>query len=1102
MFSPQQVPKVDRGQRVYAVVPGEPLPWEPGHPLAKHKLTAYQAWRHVVYLGVFPLEKVFELVASAFTPDPDSYDERPGGESALAAFAVDGDGRAVADSLVLSSCAWATGKVMAEGPGEQDWAADFNKAAEQHQHTWWRLVTSKRPWGEDDDGTTSTSRETLELGRSRLADTLAAAVEATGLDGLLPCSRIRVQSTIVARRNADSTGGHDFLNSFVMADLDRVAGHVARGEAGAALGRYLRPVDRVPVDRRVDVRERVADVFAETAPDRVPAGRWPANTGHALALNQQLAVNRALGMPEPGVVGVNGPPGTGKTTMLRDLVAGLLVARARALATLRSPDEAFTATTHRWRTGKYPRSVEVLRPDLTGFEIVVASANNGAVENITDEIPGAAAVDESWREAAEAVDYFPHVAASLLASDDGTPAPAWALVAARLGNKANRTRFVQKFWYHENKEDTTDPATGLLHVLQGYAASSSERSWAAETALFRDAEAAAERMRLRRQAHYESALRLAEAVSAQRAAEHAARLCDDEVAAAAKDAASADAALRHQQEEADRALRAFRAEARRRMDADTERAEGRVRWWRVELAARQEAAARHETTAPGFLDWLRSWGAVHREWRRVRAALAHAVAEANHQLTTAHHVPPPPQDPLPPESLHAATAAAEAARRRAVAAARARQDAAIRLASARELVDRSTQEVAGFPDLGAHAPDAAWWGDRERRERAALWTDSEWNQARTEVLLAALRLHKAFLRHVAPRMRRNLQAAMDVVGGEAPRDLDPGHALAAWQHLFLVVPVVSTTFASYARLFGHLREESLGWLLVDEAGQSTPQNAVGALWRTRHAVVVGDPLQLEPVTTLPFKAEQAIRAETAVACEWSPSSTSVQRLADRQTEFGTLLSDGEETTWVGAPLTVHRRCDQPMFAIVNQVAYDGLMIDGTAPGPGRAFAERYPSLPPSKWIDVTGGVARGHWIPEEGHQLDKILAALVTLRFDMRKVMAVGPFRDIARELRSRTTRHPGLTAGTIHTAQGKQADIVVLVLGGDPAKPGSRRWAASKPNLLNVAVSRAKHRLYVIGDRAAWSSNRYFDVLAANLPHSHPVGDHPNNPSQAFDLP
>ena len=76
---------------------------------------------------------------------------------------------------------------------------------------------------------------------------------------------------------------------------------------------------------------------------------------------------------------------------------------------------------------------------------------------------------------------------------------------------------------------------------------------------------------------------------------------------------------------------------------------------------------------------------------------------------------------------------------------------------------------------------------------------------------------------------------------------------------------------------------------VDEAGQATPQNAVGALWRCQRAVIVGDPQQLEPITTVPFRAEQAIREHYGVEEEWltgrdlgtgprrSPQPTSARR---------------------------------------------------------------------------------------------------------------------------------------------------------------------------------------------------------------------------------
>ena len=71
------------------------------------------------------------------------------------------------------------------------------------------------------------------------------------------------------------------------------------------------------------------------------------------------------------------------------------------------------------------------------------------------------------------------------------------------------------------------------------------------------------------------------------------------------------------------------------------------------------------------------------------------------------------------------------------------------------------------------------------------------------------------------------------------------------------------------------------------------------------------------------------------------------------------------------------------------------------------------------------------------------------------------------------------------HRAHGarKEADVVILILGGNPGRPGARRWAAETPNLLNVAVSRARRRLYVIANREAWGHLRYFDVLADSLP-------------------
>ena len=52
-----------------------------------------------------------------------------------------------------------------------------------------------------------------------------------------------------------------------------------------------------------------------------------------LVLLQQAAVNLSLSeLRDGGILAVNGPPGTGKTTLLRDIAAALITERARVMS--------------------------------------------------------------------------------------------------------------------------------------------------------------------------------------------------------------------------------------------------------------------------------------------------------------------------------------------------------------------------------------------------------------------------------------------------------------------------------------------------------------------------------------------------------------------------------------------------------------------------------------------------------------------------------------------------------------------------------------------------------------------------------------------------
>lgn len=1023
-FAVQTLERPDARSRRYAPRAGEPLPWDSGHPLQRQLLGPDFVWQHTVYGGIFSLDRVHGTLKDVFGSSDEDVDERvPRGHSALFAVSVTADGRLLLDSLVVSTGAWAVGRSRHPGPSSASWLDGFEVDCARHAERVREVVAAA-----DDDAVATTLAEqgvavSRPVAQEALQKLVALTTEQLRVGILLEPLGLRVHSHPVHRKRAHEVQT-DFLNSFFADDLQLVADAVAGGDCGQALRDYLSDDKAVTPIARVDVLEARNDdvLLAQLAPDRVPAGRWPAKVEHPLATSQQLAIDaivESLG-ERAGAFAVNGPPGTGKTTMLRELVAALVVKRATSLAQLRAPAAAFRDDVVGWSSGKYQRRIRPLRDEFTGYEMVVASANNGAVANVTREIPRIDSIDSEMRDRAT---YLRQHATRVLGE------PAWGLIAAALGNKSNRSRFVSRFWYGQpadTKKASGEEGPGFQEWLKE-AQTSAERPWSAAVAAFHEAAVTEQRARQVRQEAHEALGALPDLVRAHDGAGASLQQHGRRQRLAAEVAQTADAATVQAQQVADSAS-----------------------------ARRQE----HRSLKPGVWEMVFTFGRAIRRWHAEDEELAVAAGVA-------------------------ASAAASAANT-AVDARRAVEEAALIVAAASVACREAARRVAegcaaveeGRSRCGAQVPDVEWLGSGEQRELKAPWLDDQWNLARTDLFIAALQLHEAFLAGAAKIMAANLRAAMDVLGGQAPADAPEPAVRAAWQSLFLVVPVVSTTFASVARLLRPLGREALGWLLVDEAGQAAPQLAAGAVWRARRLVTVGDPLQLEPVVTVLHTTQQALRRHHGVAQTWLPGCTSVQALTDRITPIGTMLPGPQgERVWVGAPLRVHRRCDNPMFDIVNSEVYDGLMIHGRAP------RDEPLTITPSAWIDVVSTEAEGHWIPEEGRAAEQFLAYLEGKGVLPSQIMVITPFRESAVHLRALVRRYPELTCGTIHVAQGKEADVVVLVLGGHPARPGARAWAAGRPNLFNVAVSRAKQRLYVVGSHDRWAPLPYFSTLAQALP-------------------
>ncbi|WP_424210938.1 AAA domain-containing protein [Streptomyces sp. BI20] len=975
----------------------------------------------------------------------------------------------------------------------------------------------------------------------------AQIAELCGVTELLAPRTVRVRSTLVRRpvKRPGPTPEAPFLNSLLPSDLGRVRDAVAADGAGAALGAYLTPGADVRRADRVDLRAEPGVVLAGVAPGLVPAGRWPTAPRFPLVLGQQFAVDRMLadlsGPAGGGLFSVNGPPGTGKTTMLRDLIAALVVERAGVLAGFDDPRRGFTGTPWKGRDPQgYPRTVRGLDPRLAGFEMVVASSNNGAVRNITAELPARGALAEPWR---SETDHFADLAGALLGGE-----PAWGLIAAVLGNRGNRREFVQRFWWgrlpaeeaEAREEAGAPPLVGMeswLRARREPADGPPEREpgtpevlpWAEAVAAFRAALAEVER---RREPRLRWERLLAEAESGREAA----------LAPTAQALARAEERVR----EAERAHRRTAAEvtdrvaqvrvaeeAHARAGATVPRARLSVEEARADLSGARRVAEDHrrligrltallEEPEPagrglrgGLRRLLRSPAEREAESRAAAAERAGLLdrIDAGHAALETALARVRAAAALESAALEAAArdgAAVDAARVRVVAA-RAAETAARRErersattvglaheARAREAAEHERARAALrarraelIAAAGALPSLPLGWEDlsEAERESGSPWTDEDWGAARSELFLRALDLHRSFVAANAAVVWGNLRVLVEALEGR-DRAYPAEQVLRAWQTLFLLVPVVSTTFSSVGAMFARLGRESLGWVLVDEAGQAAPQAAVGALWRARRAVLVGDPLQLEPVVTMPVGLQRRLLAAHGVGAEWLPSAGSAQSLADRVNRYGTLLpapAEEDGRVWVGAPLRVHRRCEEPMFTIANEVAYGGMMVHGTASAPFPD--EERDGLLPSRWLD-TGDPGRdpdAPWGERDRKAFVFVLDHLRRAGVAPERIRIIAPFRALVKECVAVCAERPEWTwelreehCATVHRAQGKESDVVVLVLGGN--RPGARRWAAGDPRLVNVAASRAKRRLYVIGERALWAPLAHFDVLAGRL--------------------
>lgn len=1016
------------------------LPWERGEKSRPNCRLYFQ-----IVLGTIKMEKAISRLIEHFG---DSRPDFPSskGNAILASIIVDKEGRLVeSQAISISSFGW--GVMAALNGSLTDLARWPEVETEIVRHIEKELIRFGQ--GENDD-----EKRESPLSRKAIYCAFGAVLRETGLPDEM------VEAPTFAIRSYEHFKNPNppeplLLNSFFLGDLSFARGLLRDQKAPDNLKRYLgilRP------EKSSDLLRDKAALEAALAPKMTGLSRWPSPGRHSSSLLQQAAVN--LSFTETGsggMLGVNGPPGTGKTTLLRDILAGVVTERAEVMLGFDNPEAAFTHAGQKMKAGNAWLHLYRLDAKLRGFEMVVASSNNKAVENVSREIPAISSI------AADADDlrYFKVLA------DEIHGRETWGLIAAVLGNSANRWSFKNTFWWDEefsmnaylsaaagaNPQVTRkNPATGkegsaipkiVADEKPPRGVDEALLRWNSARKRFRAVLEKSQQWGVWLESLREDLLKMDGVIAAERLAEEA-------------------------QERA--AERVQHDELLERMDRE------RLSKATAILSEQEAQSSAHRLIRPGW--WSRLWATDNaRAWSRENESLRNSLEQARKQalLDSQQHR----------DAEEVLRAAIEANRQAASVLERTRS---ARIAAESRLAEARQKYGVVFPDAGFFGQD------HSQKHQASVWFPKAAQRVREDLFTEAMHLHRAFIDGAAKPLRNNLGVLMNVLSGNSLPGAEKEALLPdLWATLFLVVPLISTTFASVGRMLGKLPPKSLGWLLIDEAGQALPQAAVGAIIRSQKVIAVGDPAQIEPVVALPDALTHAIARSFGVdPGVYSAPVASVQTLADAASSFSTEFQMKTGSRTVGVPLLVHRRCAEPMFSVSNAIAYSGLMVQAKA---SNTSAIR-DILGPSRWIHVEGG-GEDKWCEEEGVEVVRLLHQLAEAG-TLPDLYIVTPFVVVAERLREviRTSgvlrnmvengelwRWVNERIGTIHTVQGREAEAVILVLGAPNAtQVGARGWAGGRPNLLNVAVTRAKEVLYVIGNRTLWREAGHFCELDARL--------------------
>lgn len=829
------------------------------------------------------------------------------------------------------------------------------------------------------------------------------------------------------------------MHSFFIDDLKK-----AKDLETHNLNRYINGFceNRINLDANMNSPNYNPNIFYDILqPKYYPMGRFPSNTSYALSFMQQAAVNLYLNY-DNDMLSINGPPGTGKTTLLKDLFADLIVRQAYEMT------KNIQDSLKREYTDYEEAKIAVIPKSISKNNIIVVSSNNGAVQNIVRELPVKKDIDEKFISLIENLNYFTSSANSEFKkiynnttkrydyiSPKKDAEKNWGMISIEGGSYGNITKLL-------NKIDS------MINELNEWNLTNEE-----EKDIINEFNSIYQNVSSYKNRIQEIFLEFKQMYGVKQKIE------DTQVKLKAEEMQAGE--LYKQSSEVLQKINIYEKELQK-IHEEKRKIQEKLKFSEMEMlsAKRNYDVVLMQKPKENLLSKInrfigKSNNQEYYEKLNQANETLNKYEKANRELFNASlNID---------QNLECIEKNIEYLNFQKEELNNAHKN---RISEYRQIIKESEKQIIEYNTKLKHEKiqPIDFNLSYDDLQKSNPWFNKEFRLLQTKLFISALRIRKLYLF----KNKKHLKAAMNIFDKQREYIGKNNELIkAAWEWINLAIPIVSSTFASFGRMFKYFDANSLGALFIDEAGQALPQASVGSIFRSSKIMAVGDPSQIKPVLTLNSEMMNIISRKYKVNETFVSNKASTQTLMDRASKYG-FQKNKEE--WIGIPLWVHRRSNYPMFSISNTIAYNGLMVQGKnhEKAKGRAV-----------WYDVKG-IAIDKYVEEQGNKLVDLIKNKLLENQDLKnQIYVITPFKNIVNRLISKLSeidfvitdenKKPA-NVGTVHTFQGKEAKIVYFVLGADTNSKGAARWAFSDPNIVNVAATRAKEEFYIIGDKTLYS--------------------------------